>query len=136
MEGVSHFAAPEQGERPTHFFTRVFEEVKPDVVHLHGIWVWQIHLAAKTARRMGIPYVVAPRGMLESWSLKAKWLKKRMARFLYQDNDLRRAAALHATAESEAEQFRKLGFKNPIVVSPNGVSVPVEKQRISRTATD
>ena len=126
MAGVSHFAAPEEGERHVDFFARVFAEVRPDVIHLHGIWSWKIHLAAKTARRMGIPYVIAPRGMLEPWSLKTKWLKKRIARFLYQDNDLKWAAALHATAASEAEQFRKLGFKNPIVVSPNGVSLPRE----------
>ena len=44
--------------------------------------------------------------------------------WLYQDSDLKCAAALHATAESEAAQFRKLGFKNQIIVSPNGVNVP------------
>ena len=43
---------------------------------------------------------------------------------MYQDRDLKCAAALHATAESEAEQFRRLGFKNPVIVSPNGVNVP------------
>ena len=62
--------------------------------------------------------------MLEPWSLRVKWLKKRLARFLYQDRDLKKAVALHATADSEAAQFRKLGFKNPIIVSPNGVNVP------------
>ena len=62
--------------------------------------------------------------MLEPWSLKQKWLKKRIARFLYQDHDLKWAAALHATAESEAVQFRKLGFKNPVIISPNGVNLP------------
>ena len=70
--------------------------------------------------------------MLEPWSLKQKWLKKRIARWLYQDRDLKYAAALHATAESEAEQFRKLGFKNPIIVSPNGVNVPKNFSRVER----
>ena len=84
----------------------------------------RLHKVAAMCRKAGVPYVIAPRGMLEPWSLKQKWLKKRMARFLYQDRDLRRAAALHATAESEAEQFRALGFKNKIIVSPNGVNVP------------
>ena len=56
--------------------------------------------------------------------MRQKWLKKRIARFLYQDKDLRCATALHATAESEAEQFRKLGFKNSVIISPNGVNVP------------
>ena len=99
-------------------------EFKPDIVHLHGLWNFDLHRTAVVCRRWGIPYVVAPRGMLEPWSLRQKWLKKRVARFLYQDRDLRRAAALHATAESEAEQFRRLGFRNRVIVSPNGVNVP------------
>ena len=95
-----------------------------DLVHIHGIWDPRLHNVAKMCRAAKVPYIVAPRGMLEPWSLKQKWLKKRIARFLYQDKDLKCAAALHATAESEAEQFRKLGFSNPVVISPNGVNVP------------
>ena len=95
-----------------------------DLAHIHGIWDWRLHQVVVMCRKAGVPYVVAPRGMLEPWSLKQKWLKKRIARFLYQDRDLKFAAALHATAESEAEQFRRLGFKNPIIISPNGVNVP------------
>ena len=126
IEGVTHFAAPEKGERLTDFFTQQFNEIKPDLIHLNHMWDWQIHLAVKTARQMGIPYVVAPRGSLEPWCLRKKWLKKRIARFLYQDYDLKKAVALHATAVSEAEQFKKLGFTNPIIISPNGVSLPKE----------
>ena len=98
-----------------------------DIVHIHGIWSPRLHNVAKMCRAAKVPYIIAPRGMLEPWSLKQKWLKKRIARFLYQDKDLKCAAALHATAESEAEQFRKLGFKNPVVISPNGVNLPKEE---------
>lgn len=95
-----------------------------DIVHIHGVWDPRLHHVAKMCQAAKVPYVIAPRGMLEPWSLKQKWLKKRIARFLYQDRDLKKAAALHATAESEAEQFRKLGFKNYCIVSPNGVNLP------------
>ena len=105
-------------------FEDALQQVRPDIVHLHGIWQVELHRCAVICQRRGIPYVIAPRGMLEPWSLKTKWLKKRIARFLYQDGDLKKAAALHATAESEAEQFRKLGFKNPVFISPNGVNLP------------
>ena len=117
IDGVAHFVNGEP-------FEDVVLRVKPQIVHLHGLWNVGLHRCAVICRRWHIPYVVAPRGMLEPWSLKQKWLKKRIARWLYQDRDLKCAAALHATAESEAEQFRKLGFKNPIIVSPNGVNVP------------
>ncbi|MGN1359825.1 MAG: glycosyltransferase, partial [Kiritimatiellia bacterium] len=105
-------------------FGKELRDLVPDIVHLHGIWDRRLHYVAQMCRRCHIPYVIAPRGMLEPWSLKQKWLKKRIARFLYQDQDLRCAAALHATAESEAEQFKKLGFANRVIVSPNGVNVP------------
>ena len=117
VDGVTHFINGEP-------FEEVVERIGPDIVHLHCIWSPALHRCAVICRRKGIPYVIAPRGMLEPWSLRQKWLKKRIARWVYQDRDLKCAAALHATAESEAEQFRRLGFKNPVIVSPNGVNVP------------
>ena len=117
VDGVTHFANGEP-------FDEVLLRIKPSIVHLHGIWDVSLHRCAVICRRWKIKYVIAPRGMLEPWSLQQKWLKKRIARWLYQDRDLKCAAALHATAESEAEQFRKLGFKNPVIISPNGVNVP------------
>ena len=121
IEGVTRFVN-------SGTFEEIIQRVEPDIVHLHGIWSMALHRCAVTCRRLGIKYVIAPRGMLEPWSLQQKRLKKRIARWLYQDRDLKCAAALHATAESEAEQFRKLGFKNPIIVSPNGVNVPSNPQ--------
>ena len=117
VDGVSRFV----NGKP---FECVLAEVKPQIVHLHGLWSLALHRCAVICRRWNIPYVIAPRGMLEPWSLQQKWLKKRIARWLYQDKDLRLSAALHATATSEAEQFRKLGFRNLVIVSPNGVNVP------------
>jgi glycosyltransferase involved in cell wall biosynthesis len=128
IEGVTKFANGEP-------FEQVAVRVKPDIVHLHGIWGLDMHRCAVCCRRLGIPYVIAPRGMLEPWSLGQKKWKKRLARWLYQDRDLKMAAALHATAESEAEQFRKLGFKNPIIISPNGVNVPTHTLPLHPTPT-
>lgn len=103
------------------------EDIKGfDLVHLHSVWLWPMHKAAKLCRQAGVKYVVAPRGMLEPWSLKQKWLKKKIAWWLYLRNDLRKAAALHATAASEEAQFRKLGLKQKVIVSPNGVNLPSE----------
>ena len=107
--------------------------VEFDLVHIHGLWDLRLHKVVVACRRAGVKYVIAPRGMLEPWSLRQKWLKKRIARFVYQDGDLHGAVALHATAESEAGQFRKLGFKNPVIVSPNGVNVPASFAREDRS---
>ena len=131
--GVDAWICPLDGTEPWIPGVRKFNRLEGldvqalaefDLVHIHGIWSWGLHKVAAMCRKAGVPYVIVPSGMLEPWSLRQKWLKKRIARWLYQDKDLRCAAALHATAESEAEQFRRLGFKNKIIVSPNGVNVP------------
>ena len=124
VDGVTHFAVREPGEGLAAFFRRQFETLQPDLVHIHGIWNMPFHIAAKIARQMKIPYVIAPRGTLEPWSLAQKMWKKRLAMFLYQRKDLREASALHATAASEGEEFRRLGFTQPVITSPNGVIVP------------
>ncbi len=96
---------------------------KPDVIHDHGVWLPINHRIAKVARERGIPRIVSPRGMLEPWALNHKKWKKKLAWWLYQRADLNTAAALHATANSEAKQFERLGLRQPIYVIPNGVDI-------------
>lgn len=124
IPGINRFASPRGNEDVRTFLSRILDEAHPDLLHLHGIWQMELHWAARSAYARGIPYVISPRGMLEPWSLAHKKWKKRLAMFLYQRRDLLRASALHATAASEHEQFRKLGFCQPCIVSPNGVVVP------------
>ena len=94
-----------------------------DIVHDHGVWLPFHKQVAKECAKLRICRVVSPRGMLEPWALNHKKWKKKLAWWLYQRRDLESAAALHATAESEAAQFRRLGLRHPILVSPNGVDV-------------
>lgn len=94
------------------------------VCHQHGIWLRSSHETTSFAYSRRIPLIVSPRGMLEPWALNnSKW-KKKLAWMLYQKRDLTRVTAFHATAHSEAESIRRLGFKQPIAVIPNGVHLP------------
>ena len=123
-----------RAERPwlkgvnTFFYGEPIEDVlfdfNPDIVHIHEVWHPSLHRCAVVCRRCKVPYIISPRGMLEPWSLRQKWLKKRIARWLYQDRDMKFAAALHATAESESANLGKLGFHNSVFISPNGVTMP------------
>lgn len=103
--------------------TEINDETPIRLVHIHGIWLPFLHHAASYCQKNGIPYVIAPRGMLEPWSLNQKWLKKKLALWLYQRSDLRRSSGIHVTAESEKTSLESLGFKQNFVV-PNGVAVP------------
>jgi len=97
---------------------------KIDLLHDNGIWLPHNHRLAVIAARRGIGRVVSTRGMLEPWALKHKMLKKRLAWWLYQRSDLRRARCHHATAEEEAQNVTRLGLGVPVSVIPNGVDVP------------
>ncbi|MDX1760556.1 MAG: glycosyltransferase [Christiangramia sp.] len=97
---------------------------KPDLMHGHGLWQMPIHQMAVTARKLGVPYIISPRGMLDVWSINHKGFKKKLALKLYQRKDLEFASGFHATSKVEAENIRKAGFENPIAIIPNGVKVP------------
>lgn len=91
------------------------------IFHLHGLWQLSTNQFARRAQKLGIPYIISPHGMLEPWSLKQRFFKKKLAMFLYQYRDLSSAKCIHATSEMEAQSAIKLGLKNQIAIIPNGV---------------
>lgn len=105
-------------------FVKVITAWRPDLVHIHGIWNLFLHDDIKICVRRNIPYIIAPRGSLDAWSLRQKWLKKTLALWLYQRRDLRHAVAIHTTAEMETGYVRAQGCTQNIIQSPNGVNMP------------
>jgi glycosyltransferase involved in cell wall biosynthesis len=61
--------------------------------------------------------------MLEPWALQHSRFKKRIASWLFETRDLQTADCLHALCNTEAENFRKFGLRNPIAIIPNGVDL-------------
>jgi glycosyltransferase involved in cell wall biosynthesis len=109
-----------------------FQNNQIALVHDNGIWHPFNHMVSVGCKKLSIPRMVSPHGMLEPWSLQYKKWKKRIAWKLYQYKDLKTANCFHATASSEAENIRKLGFTQPIAVIPNGIDFPEsmpQKQR-------
>jgi len=102
-------------------FRTFLKNEKPDIVHINGIWTPQNWGFQNVAQKLGIKVIVSPHGMLEPWILAHNPLKKRVARFLYQNRALRKSACLLATAQMEAENIKALGFKKPIHIIPNGI---------------
>lgn len=104
-------------------------------VHDHGVWLPFNHRVARWSRQNKLPRIVSPRGMLEPWALNHQKLKKKAAWLLYQRTDLRTARALHATAPSEAAQFKELGLDQEIILAPNGVDLPNHPRPAKSTKT-
>lgn len=105
---------------------RLIDEIKPDFIHTHDSWMPRLHMCIEAARARGVRYVVSPRGSLKAWSRKHKWLKKKLGLWLYQGDDLRRAAALHVTADDEREQVLELKRNDKIIQVTNGLTFPSE----------
>ncbi|MFL5329780.1 MAG: glycosyltransferase [Gemmataceae bacterium] len=94
-----------------------------DVLHLHGLWEPVIYCAGREAYRRGIPYLIAPHGMLDPWSLSQKPVKKKLALALGFRTMLNRAAGLHVLNDDESRLLEPLGLTAPRVVIPNGIAL-------------
>jgi glycosyltransferase involved in cell wall biosynthesis len=96
---------------------------KTDLVHLHSVFLWPTSAAARAALRAGVPYLLAPRGMLVGDLLRRRgWLRKRLWIALAERRTVERAAGLHVTSALEGEEAARLGLRLPAVhVIPNGV---------------
>ena len=94
-----------------------------DLVHLHSVFLRPTALAARAAERAGVPYLVAPRGMLVPDLIRRRGrLRKALWLRLVERRTLAKAAGLHATSALEAEEAGRLGMPLPrIFVVPNGV---------------
>jgi glycosyltransferase involved in cell wall biosynthesis len=93
-------------------------------VHIHGIWQEHCLLAARIARTLGKPYIISAHGMLDSWALRKKRLKKAAYMALFERKNLRSAFCLHALTKSEVRDYAELAPDTPVAVIPNGVDLP------------
>jgi len=95
-----------------------------EVIHSHGLWMMP-NVYPGWARKVGdVRLVVSPRGTLSDWALNHHALCKRIFWALLQRQTLERADCFHATADGEYEAIRRLGFRQPVAVLPNGIDTP------------
>ncbi len=97
------------------------KDEKFHLIQIQSMWELPYHKVMVEARRLGIPYIVTPRGMLEPWSLSQKKWKKKLAWWLYQRNDVQKSVCVFTTAKKEAEHVSELGVTTCKAVIPNGI---------------
>lgn len=104
--------------------------LQADFLHSHGLWLRTLHYAHQRTKRGPARHVISPRGMMAPWAWNHHRWKKTLANHLIHPGALASAHGWHATSESEADDIRTLGFKQPICVAPNGVS-PASPEKIA-----
>ncbi len=107
-----------------------------DVLHNHGLWMLTNVYPNFIARKNCVPLIVSPRGTMSPWAMSSGSSMKRLYWPLLQKRALQCAFCFHATSESEYDDIRKLGFRQPIALIPNGVDLPnVDSAVTSRSRT-
>ncbi len=92
---------------------------KPNIIHVHGVFMHTQYRPSKLAQNNNIPYIVTPHGMLEPWHLKDKKLKKKIYFELLLKNILAKSKVLHAITPLEKESLFKLTRHKNICEIPN-----------------
>jgi glycosyltransferase involved in cell wall biosynthesis len=96
-----------------------------DLLDIHYLFSYASTCAGTIARRQGTLYTVRAMGQLEPWALAQSRLKKQIYTLLIERHNLNRAAAIHCTSASEAEDVRNFGIKTPTITLPLGVNQPI-----------
>lgn len=95
-----------------------------DLIHNHSLWMMPNVYPGRVACRHGTPLVVSPRGALSAWAMQSGSAIKKIFWPLLQRPVLSAAVCLHATAESEYKDIRRMGFRQPVAIIPNGIDIP------------
>ncbi|MBN1910108.1 MAG: glycosyltransferase [Pirellulales bacterium] len=95
---------------------------RPDLVVLHSTYIPAHAAITRQLVRLGIPYVLCPRGGMTCKAQRSKWLKKKIANFAFFNRMVARAAAVHYLTPEEAAASRR--WNRPSVVVGNGISPP------------
>ncbi|HVT73109.1 MAG TPA: glycosyltransferase [Lacunisphaera sp.] len=103
---------------------RCLQSAPFDVIHHHSLWLLTLRYAWHAAKSRRVPLVISPRGMMSPWAWRHHRLRKALAGHLLHPGALQGAAGWHATSPEEADDIRRLGFRQPVCVAPNGVTVP------------
>lgn len=95
------------------------------VIHSNSLWMMPNIYPYWASRGTSCKLVIQPHGTLSEYALaRSKW-KKRLIGWFGQYAALDASDMWVATAESEYEDIRRLGYKQPVVVLPNGVDLPI-----------
>jgi glycosyltransferase involved in cell wall biosynthesis len=97
-----------------------------DVVVLNSGWTVHNLLAGRAARRVGAPYVLAPRGAYDPLILRRRGVAKRLWWRAAEGDLVHRSRAVHVFFERQRAHLTALGYDGDLIVAPNGVSTPAD----------
>jgi len=106
-----------------------------NICHVHGLWEAHSLAVRRLAKQMGKPVVSSAHGMLETWEMANKKLKKSVYSQFLERPSLDGSLCLRALSEREVGDYRRFGVRRPIAIVPNGIRAidPVETSILFET---
>ena len=128
-EGMRHSAEIQRADTLGAFKTKL-NEMRPDIVHIHGCWQFALNQAAAMARKQEVRIVLSPHGQLTPWILKEKASIKGDTQSptdvigrseLLQRRTVGKAFAIIVSGKMECQSFQRLGWNPRIEVVHNSI---------------
>ncbi len=119
------FPHPALGRSPAMLSALRRECQSAQIIHNNSLWMLPNIYPASAKRGTDCKLVMQPRGTLSEYALaRSKW-KKRLMGWYGQYAAMRATDMWVATAESEYEDIRRLGYRQPVAILPNGIDLPI-----------
>jgi glycosyltransferase involved in cell wall biosynthesis len=94
-----------------------------DIVHIHSLYLFHSMISGYYCRKFNIPYLIRPHGTLDPFIYKRHRYRKFIIESLFENKNIKNAAAIHFTSEKEKALAASYIFKTPSIVIPNGLNV-------------
>ena len=94
-----------------------------DIIHFHEFWSIKTLFLAYFARKLGKKLIAIPHGVLDSWSLREKYLKKKIFSILFLKKFILSLDAIFFSTKDEFFEAKK-NYKLPFAfIIPNGINL-------------
>lgn len=118
------FPIEAMGRSPDLFHALKLACKTADIVHTNSLWMFPNVYPDWARKGTNCKLVVGPRGTVSPWAMNRSRLKKFVFGCLWQYRVLRNADMFVASCEEEAEDIRRLGYRQPIAIVANGIDIP------------
>ena len=104
---------------------RALREAIPntDIVHSHNLYLFHGMAVGHYCRKYNTPYLICPDGSLDPFLYKRHRFRKTIVELLFERRNIKRANAIHFTAEDEKRLASPHTFQTPGIIMSHGVDL-------------
>lgn len=103
-------------------FKQNLKDPKPDIVHCHGCWNYDVIRAGMSGRKAGARIVLTPHGQMEPWAVEQQTPQAKAGRiFQWQKKCIQRSYTIITLGQLEQRNFLELKWNRRVEVIHNAI---------------